>query len=35
MVFDFQKEAGGSIMKTKERNGPDHLAGEKISKQVR
>lgn len=31
VVFDFQKEADGSIKKAKERNGPERLDGEKIS----
>jgi hypothetical protein len=31
VVFDFQKEADGSIKRVKERNGPERLEGEKIS----
>jgi CubicO group peptidase (beta-lactamase class C family) len=31
VVFDFQKEADGSIRKAKVRNGPEQLDGEKIS----
>lgn len=31
VVFDFQKEADGSIKKAKIRNGPEQLDGEKVS----